>query len=115
MNGLERITEDFLERGCISADDARTAQKYFPREAELRKKAEKFISDKKLTYPDLGESMKDGLSDKELLHKIDLARQELNKELPPYSQITKVQLQNEEFEKTAKKSIKRYLYQNMNN
>ena len=40
--------------------------------------------------------------------------QELNKELPPYSQITKVVLQNEEFEKTAKKSIKRYLYQNMN-
>ena len=39
---------------------------------------------------------------------------ELNKELPPYSQITKVVLQNEEFEKTAKKSIKRYLYQNMN-
>ena len=67
-----------------------------------------------LIYPDLGESMKDGLNDKELLHKIDLARQELNKELPPYSQITKVQLQNEEFEKTAKKSIKRYLYQNMN-
>lgn len=57
MNGLERITEDFLERGCISADDARTAQKYFPREAELRKKAEKFISDKKLTYPDLGERL----------------------------------------------------------
>ena len=67
-----------------------------------------------LVYPDLGESMKDGLNDKEVLRRIDQARQELNKELPPYSQITKVQLQNEEFEKTAKKSIKRYLYQNMN-
>ena len=49
----------------------------------------------------------------EMQEKIDNARKELNKELPPYSQITKVMLQNEEFEKTAKKSIKRYLYQNM--
>ena len=67
-----------------------------------------------LVYPDLGESLKDGLDDHALWRQIDISRQELNKELPPYSQITKVVLQNEEFEKTAKKSIKRYLYQNMN-
>ena len=66
-----------------------------------------------LVYPDLGESLKDGLDDHALWRQMDKA-QELNKELPPYSQITKVVLQNEEFEKTAKKSIKRYLYQNMN-
>ena len=67
-----------------------------------------------LVYPDLCESLKDGLDDHALWRQIDISRQELNKELPPYSQITKVVLQNEEFEKTAKKSIKRYLYQNMN-
>ena len=61
-----------------------------------------------LVYPDLGESLKDGLDDHALWRQIDISRQELNKELPPYSQITKVVLQNEEFEKTAKKSIKRY-------
>ena len=66
-----------------------------------------------LVYPDLNEGLKDGLDDRDLLRQIDISRQELNKELPPYSQIVKVVLQNEEFEKTAKKSIKRYLYQNM--
>ena len=54
-----------------------------------------------LVYPDLNEGLKDGLDDRELLRQIDISRQELNKELPAYS------------EKTAKKSIKRYLYQNM--
>ena len=67
-----------------------------------------------LVYPDYNESMKDQLDEHDLQRQIDISRQELNKELPPYSQITRVIIQNEEFEKTAKKSIKRYLYQNMN-
>ena len=57
MNGLEGITEDLLERGCISAEDARVAQKYYSREGEMRKKAQKFIADKKLTCPDPGERL----------------------------------------------------------
>lgn len=67
-----------------------------------------------LIYPDLGEGMKDKLSEAELFQRLEASRLEVNKELPPYSQITKIILQNEEFEKTAKKSIKRYLYQNLN-
>ena len=35
----------------------------------------------------------------------------LNKELPAYSQIKRVKVYHEEFEKTPKRSIKRYLYQ----
>ena len=35
----------------------------------------------------------------------------LNASLPAYSQITKVKILTEEFEKTPKKSIKRFLYQ----
>ena len=38
-------------------------------------------------------------------------RNELNQRLPHYSRITEIQLQKEEFAKTPKKSIKRYLYQ----
>ena len=37
--------------------------------------------------------------------------QKLNNLLPKYSQVTKVELQEKEFEKTPKKSIKRFLYQ----
>lgn len=38
-------------------------------------------------------------------------RIELNQQLPNYSQISKVKIHFEEFEKTAKKSIKRFMYQ----
>ena len=34
----------------------------------------------------------------------------VNKELPSYSRITEVRVHKEEFEKTPKRSIKRYLY-----
>ena len=37
-------------------------------------------------------------------------RNELNQQLPAYSQITKVKIHFEEVEKTAKKSIKRFMY-----
>jgi len=36
---------------------------------------------------------------------------ELNKSLPAYSQVTGLKLYQEEFDKTPKRSIKRYLYQ----
>jgi long-chain acyl-CoA synthetase len=38
-------------------------------------------------------------------------RNELNQQLPAYCQISKVKIHFEEFEKTAKKSIKRFMYQ----
>ena len=38
-------------------------------------------------------------------------RKQINETLPAYSQIAKVTIYNEEFEKTPKKSIKRFLYQ----
>ena len=39
-------------------------------------------------------------------------RNNLNKMLAPYEQITRIQLYPNEFEKTPKRSIKRYLYDN---
>ena len=38
-------------------------------------------------------------------------RNELNQQLPAYCQISKIKIHFEEFEKTAKKSIKRFMYQ----
>ena len=37
-------------------------------------------------------------------------RQNLNAQLPPYCRVNKIVLRDEEFQKTPKKSIKRYLY-----
>ena len=64
-----------------------------------------------LIYPDLNEALENGYNEQQLMNMLEQNRIELNKELPAYSQITKIVFRNEEFEKTAKKSIKRYLYQ----
>ena len=40
-------------------------------------------------------------------------RNELNNILPAYSKISEIRIHEEEFAKTPKKSIKRYLYQNI--
>ena len=66
-----------------------------------------------LVYPDRDEAFANGMSMKQLEEAIDQNRIELNKTLPAFSQITKAKLYPEEFEKTAKKSIKRFLYQNI--
>ena len=61
-----------------------------------------------LVYPDMGEAARNGLNEKQLMERLETNRMEINKELAAYEQITRVVLRNEEFEKTAKKSIKRY-------
>lgn len=64
-----------------------------------------------LIYPDYEAALKDGLSNTALE---DLMRQnikQVNADLPVYSQIADITLLQEEFEKTPKRSIKRYLYQ----
>lgn len=64
-----------------------------------------------LIYPDYEAALKDGLSNTALE---DLMRQnikQVNADLPAYSQIADLTLLQEEFEKTPKRSIKRYLYQ----
>ena len=42
---------------------------------------------------------------------MEVNRVELNQQLPNYCQISKIKIHFEEFEKTAKKSIKRFMYQ----
>ena len=50
-------------------------------------------------------------SQEELENIMEQNRQELNNMLPVYSRISAIELVDEEFAKTPKKSIKRYLYQ----
>ena len=51
-------------------------------------------------------------SHQELEQIMEQNRQALNEQLPVYSRISQILLHEEEFAKTPKKSIKRYLYQN---
>lgn len=64
-----------------------------------------------LVHPDYDTAFKEGKTEQDVAAQMDVNRIELNKSLPAYSQITGVQIYSEEFEKTPKKSIKRYLYQ----
>ena len=53
------------------------------------------------------------LTNDDIVAVMEQNRQELNAELPAYSKLSTIKIQEEEFEKTPKKSIKRYLYQNV--
>ena len=64
-----------------------------------------------LIYPDFDDAFAHGLQQADVEKAMDANRIELNQELPAYSQITKIKIHFEEFEKTAKKSIKRFMYQ----
>ncbi len=64
-----------------------------------------------LIYPDLELVEKDGLSPEDLNFKITEIVGVVNNELPNYSKIQSFEVIPEEFEKTPKRSIKRYLYQ----
>ena len=65
-----------------------------------------------LIHPDYEESKSMGLTNDDLENIMEQNRITLNEELPAYCKISSIRLQEEEFEKTPKKSIKRYLYQN---
>lgn len=64
-----------------------------------------------LIYPDFDDAFAQGLQQSDIEEAMEQNRLELNQLLPAYSQITKVKIHFEEFEKTAKKSIKRFMYQ----
>ena len=65
-----------------------------------------------LVYPDIENAQLSNLSRHALEAQMEENIASLNKELPAYSQITRLKIHYEEFEKTPKRSIKRYLYQN---
>ena len=64
-----------------------------------------------LIYPDFDDAFAHGMEQSDIEKIMEDNRNELNLQLPAYCQITKVKIHFEEFEKTAKKSIKRFMYQ----
>ncbi len=64
-----------------------------------------------LIFPDFDDAFAHGLQQSDIEDAMEQNRVELNQSLPAYCQITKVKIHFEEFEKTAKKSIKRFMYQ----
>ena len=63
-----------------------------------------------LVYPDFDAVNANQISDTDLPKILETNLKELNHLLPAYSQISRIKIYNEEFEKTPKRSIKRFLY-----
>ena len=64
-----------------------------------------------LIYPDFEQAEADGLSTEQLTAKMEENRVAVNEDLPNYCKIAATEIFPEEFEKTPKRSIKRFLYQ----
>ena len=64
-----------------------------------------------LIYPDFQQGAKDGMPQETFVKYMEDTLVELNKELPNYAKLKKIKVMLEDFERTPKKSIKRYLYQ----
>ncbi len=64
-----------------------------------------------LVHPDLDEAKNMKFSVEDIKNVMEQNRNGLNEMLPAYEKISEIEIHEEEFEKTPKKSIKRYLYQ----
>ncbi len=64
-----------------------------------------------LVHPDYDEAKAMNFTDSDLAEIMEQNRIQLNEIMPVYSKIAEIRIHEEEFEKTPKKSIKRYLYQ----
>ena len=63
-----------------------------------------------LVYPDFDEAKTQNLNMEQIKKVMEQNRQTLNETQPAYCKLAAIEIQEEEFEKTPKKSIKRYLY-----
>ena len=98
-----------------------SGQNIYPEEIEARFNNLPFITESliiekdsrliALVYPDLDAADVAKLVTADIETILEKHRVEVNKNLPAFSQIAKIRLYPEEFEKTPKKSIKRFLYQ----
>ena len=63
-----------------------------------------------LVYPDFDEAKNIGIGKTDIEAQMQQNLQDLNATQPAYCKLSSIEIQNTEFEKTPKKSIKRYLY-----
>ena len=111
----------FIKGRCKNMLLAANGQNIYPEEIEARlnelpfvgeslviQEGEKFVG---LVYPDPDAVKAEGLDEAGVVAKMEEVRKMLNQQIPSYEHLSSIRIMSEEFEKTPKKSIKRYLYQ----
>ena len=98
-----------------------SGQNIYPEEVETVLNSQPYVVDSlvveedggltALIYPDFQQGARDGMNQDAFVRFIEGMLPELNKELPNYARLKKIKVMSEDFERTPKKSIKRYLYQ----
>lgn len=111
----------FIKGRCKSMILGPSGQNIYPEEVEARLSNLPYVQELvvveqsgklvALVYPDMEAIQRDGVNKESLLQIMEHNRIAANRHLPAYSQVSAIKLQTEEFEKTPKKSIKRFLYQ----
>ena len=97
-----------------------TGQNIYPEEIEAKLNNMPYVTESliversghlvALVYPDYEAMDRDGITSDQLPEVMETIRKGLNKRVAPYERIDRIQLRPTEFEKTPKKSIKRFLY-----
>lgn len=77
-------------------------------ESIVLQKGDKLVG---LVHPDMDEAESLGFTQEDIEAIMEQNRKALNEQMPSFAKLSRIQLHDKEFEKTAKKSIKRYLYQ----
>lgn len=122
MGVLDEEGNLFIKGRCKTMILGPSGQNIYPEEIEDQMNTMNLVSEslvidagggrlEALVYPDFEAVDKAGIPMEQLHSIMEQNRVALNASLPAYSQITKVKILTEEFEKTPKKSIKRFLYQ----
>ena len=98
-----------------------SGQNIYPEEVETVINSQQYVVDSlvveddggltALIYPDFPQGAKDGMDQDAFVKYMEGTLSELNAVLPNYARLKKIEVMSEDFERTPKKSIKRYLYQ----
>ncbi len=98
-----------------------SGQNIYPEEVETVLNSQPYVVDSlvvednggltALIYPDFAAGARDGMNQDQFVKFVEGTLPELNRELPNYAKLKKIVVMSEDFERTPKKSIKRYLYQ----
>lgn len=120
MGTLSADNTLFIKGRCKTMILSANGQNIYPEEIEAKLNNMPFVSESlvmqrgnglvALVYPDYEQGDGEKMTAKDFERVMEINRQELNKIVAPYEQIQSIRLVPEEFEKTPKKSIKRYLY-----
>ncbi|MCD8313648.1 MAG: AMP-binding protein, partial [Bacteroidales bacterium] len=111
----------FIRGRCKCMILGPSGQNIYPEEIECVINTMPYVSDSlviedagvitALIYPDFHQAEEDGMNNEALRAKLDETIDSVNKSLPNYSRIRKLEILPEDFERTPKRSIKRFLYQ----